>query len=259
MGGGEIDSVKIVSPQTILKHPQSRIFLTTRKTGAHYQDEILEQLRQMGIEEGRIWRMDRMIDQFYQARYGKHAVQYFDLPALTHASNETFVDAGCWNGDTSCDFINWSGGRYRRIFAFEADAHQQQVCRTRFDAVGARATVLPYGVWSQRAELRFKSDGTNSHIDSAGDISIPVTSMDQELEGERITFIKMDIEGSELEALRGAEHILREQHPKLAICIYHKPEDIIEIPRFILSCDPTYKLYIRHYTLTSSEMVLYAV
>ena len=72
-------------------------------------------------------------------------------------------------------------------------------------------------------------------------------------------FIKMDIEGAELAALEGAQNCIREQHPKLIICVYHKPEDIIEIPAYILSLCPDYKLYLRHYSLGHTETVLYAV
>lgn len=69
----------------------------------------------------------------------------------------------------------------------------------------------------------------------------------------------MDIEGSELNALKGGESLIRKYHPKLAICIYHKTEDVIDIPRFILDCYSGYKFYVRHYALTENEMVLYAV
>ena len=74
-----------------------------------------------------------------------------------------------------------------------------------------------------------------------------------------ITFLKMDIEGSELAALRGAERIIREQRPKLAICVYHKPEDLREIPSLLLSYHPDYKLYLRHYSINETETVLYAI
>ena len=76
---------------------------------------------------------------------------------------------------------------------------------------------------------------------------------------EEVTFIKMDIEGAELKALKGAKNIILRDKPKLAISIYHKPEDIVEIPLFIKELVPEYKLYIRHYSNDSIETVLYAV
>ncbi len=69
----------------------------------------------------------------------------------------------------------------------------------------------------------------------------------------------MDIEGSELKALEGATETIRKYKPKLAICVYHKPEDIIEIPKKILELNPNYKLWLRHYSYVDTETVLYAI
>lgn len=69
----------------------------------------------------------------------------------------------------------------------------------------------------------------------------------------------MDIEGSEMEALKGAENTIGKYKPRLAICVYHKPEDIIEIPLKILELNPEYKLYLRHYSYIHTETVLYAI
>jgi hypothetical protein len=68
----------------------------------------------------------------------------------------------------------------------------------------------------------------------------------------------MDIEGAELNALKGARRIIEEQTPKLAICVYHKPKDIWEIPQLILDICPRYKFYLRHYSFSPTETVLYA-
>ena len=76
---------------------------------------------------------------------------------------------------------------------------------------------------------------------------------------ETVTFIKMDIESSEQEALRGAEQIINRDKPKLAICLYHKKEDMWEIPYLIKTMVAEYKLYIRHYSNSELETVLYAI
>ena len=78
-------------------------------------------------------------------------------------------------------------------------------------------------------------------------------------EGDKVTFIKMDVEGAELESLKGAEKTIRRDKPKLAICIYHKPEDMWTIPLYIKELVPEYKLYIRHHSSGVCETVLYAV
>ena len=68
-----------------------------------------------------------------------------------------------------------------------------------------------------------------------------------------------DIEGAELKALYGAKNMIQTHRPKLAICVYHKPEDIIEIPAYVLSLCPDYRLYFRHYSTYHAETVMYAV
>lgn len=103
---------------------------------------------------------------------------------------------------------------------------------------------------------------TVSHIaddDEPADSFIEVAAVDDVLWDKDVTFIKMDIEGAELEALKGAGLTIQRCKPKLAICVYHKPEDIWEIPNLILDYYPDYKLYLRHYSLHFGETVLYAV
>lgn len=83
--------------------------------------------------------------------------------------------------------------------------------------------------------------------------------IDEIVGNDRVSFIKMDIEGAELKALEGAKETILRNAPKLAICIYHKYEDICEIGNYVLKLNPNYKLYIRHYTTCMWETVLYAV
>jgi hypothetical protein len=117
------------------------------------------------------------------------------------------------------------------------------------------------GVYNKRTQLKFDVQDNYgvSNIKDEGTHIIDVSTLDDEIL-ERVTFIKMDIEGSELYALRGAEKIIRKYKPKLAICVYHKKEDIVEIPKFIMSLGLDYKLYIRHHQKCSgTETVLYAI
>lgn len=91
-------------------------------------------------------------------------------------------------------------------------------------------------------KLYFNSNSSCSKISNEGDIAVDVIKLDDFFKThEKPTFIKMDIEGAELAALRGCADTIREYKPKLAICVYHKPEDIFEIPEYILSLNPDYK------------------
>lgn len=79
------------------------------------------------------------------------------------------------------------------------------------------------------------------------------------LRNNKVTYIKMDIEGSELMALYGAEEIIKKQRPKLAICVYHKPDHLWEIPFYLRNIVLDYKIFLRHHSTLDYETVCYAV
>lgn len=82
--------------------------------------------------------------------------------------------------------------------------------------------------------------------------------LDDVFEDTKIDFIKMDIEGAEYAALTGAERCIRRNHPILAVCVYHKKDDLFTIPKLILQFNGNYKLYLRHYSDNQTETVIYA-
>lgn len=86
-----------------------------------------------------------------------------------------------------------------------------------------------------------------------------VTSIDEHFPDDEITFIKMDIEGAEIEAIRGAENVIRRCKPKLAISVYHKRNDMFEIPLLLHQMYPGYKFYLRQFSKALSETVLFAL
>lgn len=218
---------------------------------AFYNDEIEEQLRAYGVNEDKIIKIGS-----YMADLGKK--QYFDLPQLPHDENEVFIDVGCYDGFSVKNFIDWSGNQYKEIISFEPDNICYPKCKEALKEV-PNYTIINKGLWSSKTTLYFNETGaSDSTISADGKIKICTCRLDEELKDKRVTFIKMDIEGAEREALLGAEKIIREQKPKLAICIYHKNEDVWEIPNLILEMNPEYRFYIRHYSLRFAETVLYA-
>jgi len=191
--------------------------------------------------------------------------QYFP-DFLRFGENEVFVDCGAFDGDTIDDFLIKTSGKFEKIFAFEPDSVIAEKLRKKitiyklFKSGDANVYLFERGVWSENTTLYFSGQGNaGSCIIETGNIQIEVDSIDNVCGNEKVTFIKMDIEGSELEALKGAGKTIKANKPKLAICVYHKEEDLIAIPQYILLLNPEYKLYLRYYGPGWADLVLYAV
>lgn len=192
--------------------------------------------------------------------------QYFEDGIIQFEENEVFIDAGCYDFDTSKIFISKMHGlglKIKKIYAFEPDPVCFCKCKNRADLVGFNdIELVQAGVWSSDSYISFEALGNDSsHIVQNGEVSsdlIRTTTLDSYIK-EKVSFIKMDVEGAELEALKGAKNIILRDKPKLAICLYHKEEDMWEIPYYIKTLVPEYKLYIRHYSNCETETVLYAV
>ena len=187
--------------------------------------------------------------------------QYFDPELITPSCGEIFVDGGMYTGDTAECFFEWVGVNYTHYYGFEPDGENYSFAMKNLE--GRRnVTIIQKGLWSGETQLSFSGNLTSSSKltdeESAG--SIGVISLDEYfIDKEPPTFIKMDIEGAEFEALKGAERIIRENKPKLAVCAYHKPEDIYTLPELIKSFCVDYQFYLRHYTNFIYETVLYAL
>jgi FkbM family methyltransferase len=119
------------------------------------------------------------------------------------------------------------------------------------------------GLYSSEKEVYFSQEASSSKIDVNGTSLARLVALDtylSEEERSEITYIKMDIEGAETEALKGMAQTIAKYKPKLAICIYHLPDDLWQIPEYIHSLNPDYKLYIRHHDVEyGAETVCYAI
>jgi FkbM family methyltransferase len=189
---------------------------------------------------------------------------YFCDEIIQLTSNEIFLDCGAFTGDTIKNFMKNINDRhiqdYKRIYAFEPDEANYSKL-SKLSKKMQNLYCIKKGAWNERATLQFDAQGSiTSNISSCGKHIIEVDTIDNILLSEEgATFIKMDIEGSELNALMGAEQTILKHRPKLAICVYHKANDLITIPQYIKKLVPDYKLYIRAHTCTVFDLVLYAV
>lgn len=190
-----------------------------------------------------------------QAYKGLQGQQYLDFFELTQ--HEVFVNCGAFDARYSKKFIDLVDGKYDQIFNIECDENNySMVCENM--QLYSNVTNIKKGLHSKKEILKFNAMGNGmSCIEDDGAFSVEVDRLDNMI-NERVTFIKMDIEGAEYDAISGASSLIQTYKPKMAVCIYHNIEDFIKIPRLIKSLDTNYKFAVRHYTDTLTETVLYA-
>jgi FkbM family methyltransferase len=177
-------------------------------------------------------------------------------------SGDVVIDGGaCW-GDTSLYFARCA----QRVFAIECMPFNLEVLRRNLamnPELASKITVLEKALWDKsREELLFESAGASSHIKSEGaGIRVETEALDELVRAQklsRVDFIKLDIEGAELNALRGAEETLHRFRPRLAICVYHSLADFVRIPEWLASLGLGYRLYLDHFTVYGEETILFA-
>ena len=205
---------------------------------------------------------------------------YFSDGIFQYSENEVIVDAGAYLGEDTIRLARIIGkGKIKRAHCFEPDEISYQRCINNLTAFFGKTeyedfpnhhksekfTVYKSGLHNKNENLGFISLGSHGATftylgnDILENSIVPAVRLDDVINnGDKITLIKMDLEGADMAALEGAEQIIRIHKPKLAICIYHKIEDLWEIPLYIHSLAPEYKLYIRHHTTRYWDSVVYA-
>jgi FkbM family methyltransferase len=192
-----------------------------------------------------------------------HTPAYFANDLFSLLPDERFVDCGAFDGDSIQSFLEASDGKFARIDAFESDplnfASLQRVVES--NGLLKSTTVLHQkAVSSTVGSGRFSATGqANAGISDQGDIEMSCTTLDESLDGQHPTFIKMDIEGAEIDALRGARRIITRHQPLLAICVYHRQNDLWRIPMLMHELEPESLLTLRPYWLDGFDLVCYAV
>lgn len=211
---------------------------------------------------------NRIAPQFSNASYGQmcQKPQYFPQDLSVLADKKIIVDGGAYTGDTLISFLQEYGGSFEAYHAFELDMdnYHKLLEQTRALDADVQKKIRCYrkGLWDENCRIaygRCASDDSYSIFNGAETQTAEVVRLDDCLAGEKVTFIKMDIEGSEQQALMGAEEIISGHKPVMAICVYHRLEDIWKIPLLLKKMVPEYKLAIRHHAeFWVSETVCYA-
>jgi FkbM family methyltransferase len=212
---------------------------------------------------------------------------FFDL-----SDREVFVDGGAFDGDSIEGFVRAVKGKFRRIYSFEPSPELAEKSASRVrklnglfpGSVAKRVTLIRKGLWTHSTTLTFNPtlfsgneadyvDGIpqSAHIVESGitkhlydtdtearlGFSIETTSIDEACE-EPVSFIKLEIEGSELAALEGARRTIVSARPKMALSIYHKPEDLLTLTKYVMDTCLDYRLSLRqHNSMIPDATVCY--
>ena len=193
----------------------------------------------------------------------KHFPHYFDLDIIPVCQNEVFVDLGAYTGDTIEEFIKTYGKEsYKKIYAYEITDESMR-------ALKENLYTYPRIIYSKKAVMDFVGNGSvltheisisSNQVLNEEEGDLLITTLDEDIK-EKITILKMDIEGSEIYALKGSEKHLIEDRPILIISIYHGYEDFLRIWQYINDLKIHYKYYLRYYggPIFPTEIVLYAI
>lgn len=221
-------------------------------------DEVCKQLTDAGFSSCDIHHLPKL----------KYENSYFELPQLSLRNDEVFVDIGAFDSNDTCNFFDiCKGYKNCQAIVFEPDIVNYKKCQENLK--GKKVTFVNKGLWSESRKIFFDKAANctfagNLYVASLEetDLETDVITLDDFFSNGCVkpTYIKMDIEGAELKCLMGGKNTISLFRPKMAVCVYHKPEDIFEIPAYLLSLCPNYKFWLRKYTMSPFyELVLYAI
>lgn len=192
--------------------------------------------------------------------------QYFDIIDFTGKKELIFLDGGAYEGETSYDFV-LKYNNLTKIYMFEPNKNSLiQAKKNLKRIINVDLYYYNKGLSNTNTKRCFADEGPASTINFQNHSSLRTNDFTEEIEIikiddlniSKIDFIKLDIEGEELNALKGAEKTILKNKPELAICIYHRNSDYFTVQEYINSLKLDYKFYIRHYDIYSThETVLY--
>lgn len=188
--------------------------------------------------------------------------QYFPYDVILNRGVARVVNCGSYDGDTVRQ-LHSRFGKIEALACFEPDlanfAHLSSYILKHAGELADAVMAFPCGVWGDESQLRFGGgQRINSSICDDGEVVIQCVALDHVIPDFRPTFINMDVEGAELNALKGGVGLIKHHRPDLAICVYHHPEHLWEILLYLNSLNLGYCFYLRNHTGFPAETVLYA-
>lgn len=182
--------------------------------------------------------------------------QYFEPFLQLKPYGEAFCDVGGYDGYTTNEFVKRCP-HYEKVYFFEPEIAFLKQAESAL-ASYSRIVFCPYAASDKNGYLRFQSDTCYSRVTSEGEIVVEAKRID-DVVSSPVSFLKMDIEGAEAMAIEGARETILKYHPRLAISVYHRGADFVDIPKQVLSIRGDYKLFLRHYTQGIVDTVMFFV
>lgn len=186
---------------------------------------------------------------------------YVPKDIFTGMDEKVLIDCGTYDGDTY-RYLKDKGVTWQKYVGFEMDRKNYNEFLKHMTNQKERETIQLYnaGVGDKEETIRYFNGLTGSKIIENGSERSSIVLIDKILDDtDEVSYLKMDIEGAEMSALRGASGTIRRCRPKCAICAYHQPSDLWEIPIYLKELVPEYKVYFRHHDYIHSDIICYAI
>ena len=187
---------------------------------------------------------------------------YYDLDLLSCGKDDVIVDIGAYTGDSTLDYIN-TYRKYKKIYCYEITPESVAIMKKNLQDY-ENIEIINKGLGAEKGKMYLQTcaqDASTNGLDESGTgLEIEVATLDEDV-AEKVTLIKMDIEGAEKDALRGCVRHIKEEKPKLLICVYHNNSDIFDIPKMIREMRDDYRFYLRSNGMqwAPAEIVLFAL
>ena len=186
---------------------------------------------------------------------------YFPEDLVKVGPEEVFVDCGAFDGDTVKSFVARHGDAFSRLIAFEPDpANFEKLCacvESLPAAVRDKIACYPYATGTQNGAVRFEATGTAASAVGQGSLEVRCVKLDDFLTDPEPTWIKMDIEGAEVDTLLGAGALIARRSPVLAVCVYHQQDHVWQLPLLMRRLSPEYRLFLRPHVIESWDLLCY--
>ena len=193
-----------------------------------------------------------------------HGDMYFPHDLVELRRDETFVDCGGFDGDTLRAFLDQVGGQFEDAYVFEPDPRNLVKLETALGSlsgsVRSRVHLEGLAIGKTRGSVGLRLSDAASSVVDLGDVVVPREPLDLVLEGRALTYLKMDIEGAEVDALEGGRELISTHRPVLAISAYHLQDHLWTIPLVVDSFVKRYRYHYRRYgRQPNDDLVLYAI